>query len=185
MAAPKAIASEFLDALKGWPSPTAVDFKAGFDPNINTRVPRGACVRLNSNGYFALGVGNLFAMPLFTRNASDDKDVVNDGGNVATDKRAWVAVGPTGAVMALPAAGAYELISTYYNKNGSYAPNTPLSSPVTASGGVEAGMLTNVATASFAWKAFTIVGICSRGVQDNGYGYSAVTFWPVCIPATV
>ncbi len=184
MAAPKAIASEFLDGLKGWPSPNALDFKAGFDASITTRVPRGACVRLNSSGFYALGVGALFAMPLFTRHASDDRVVVNDGGNVATDKRAYVGVGPTGAVQALPATGAYELVSTFFNTAGTYAPNTPLTSPTSASGGALAGQLTP-APSGTGWKGVTVVGICSRGVVNNGYGYSAVAFWPVCMPATV
>lgn len=183
MAAPKAIASEFLDGLKGWPSPTAVDFVAGFDASIVTRVPRGACVRLNASGFYVLGVGALFAMPLFTRHASDDRVVINDGGNVATDKRAYVGVGPTGAVQALPAIGAYELVSTYFNTAGAYAPNTPLTSPTAPANGVAAGQLTPAPTGT-GWKTVTVVGIVSRGVVNNGYGYPALSFWPTFLPAT-
>jgi hypothetical protein len=158
-----------LNALKGWPNPAAVDFHTEFDPSVTQEVPPGAVVRLNNAGRYVLGVGTTKAMPLFLFAGSRDPDVVNISGNPATDKGVFVPIAPTGQAMALPAVGAYELVSTHFVP-GSYPPNTPLTSPST---GPNAGRLSP-------GTLYTdmIVGFVSRGVVDNGYGYDAVAFWP-------
>jgi hypothetical protein len=108
-------------------------------------------------------------MPLFMFNGSDDPDVKNEGGDPATEKGVWVPINPTGQAMALVAVGAYELVSTAFAQ-GHYDPNDPLTSPLT---GANAGKLT-VGT----MHTDMIVGLVSRGVVDNGYGFDAVAFWP-------
>ena len=173
MAAPTQMTSETLNALKGWPAPAAVDFHSEFAADITTRVAPGTCVHLDADGKYALGVGTNAVFPLFTFQASDAFAVLNDGGDASTDKGVWVGISPTGQVMALPAKGAYELVSTNF-VDADYAPNDHLTSPLT---GANAGKLT-VGTV----YTDTIVGIVSRGIVDNGYGYDAVAFWPWYIP---
>lgn len=179
MAAPRQMTSETLNPLKGWGADLhIVDFEAKLDPAITERVPPGACVSLNADLNFVLGVGNVFAMPMFNFQASDAPDVSNDGGDAATDAGVYVPISPTGVMSALVSAGAYELTSTNFNTARDYPPNTPLTSPRTTGGGVNRGMLT-----VGVHKTNTICGVVSRGVVDNGYGFDAVAFWPVFLPA--
>lgn len=169
MAAPRQMTANSLNALKGWPQMNAVDYHAAFDSSVSTPVLAGSVVSLNSSGNFVKGVGNAAVMPMFLFNNSDDPDVSNDGGDASTTPGVFIPISPTGQALALVAVGAYELVSTAY-VSGSYPPNTPLSSDSSGStaGKLEAGTLyTNM-----------IVGIVSRGVVDNGYGRSALAFWP-------
>ena len=175
MAAPRKMTANTLNALKGWPQMNAVDYHASFDSSIpsgDLPVLAGTVVSLNSSGNYILGVGTDNVMPLFLFNNSDDPDVVNDGGDAATEAGVWVPIMPTGQAMALVATGAYELVSTaYVPAGGPYLPNTPLTAD--KSGGGDPGKLQ-------AGTIYTdmIVGIVSRGVVDNGYGSNAVAFWP-------
>lgn len=169
MSAPRQMTANTLNALKGWPQPAAVDYHTEFDESIVTTVLPGSVVHLNSNGKYALGVGQDPVMPLFMFNGSTDPDVVNEGGDPATEKGVWVPINPTGQAMALVAVGAYELVSTAFVA-GTFNPNDPLTS---AKIGVSAGLL-DVGV----MYTDMIVGIVSRGVVDNGYGFDALAFWP-------
>lgn len=170
MAAPRKMTQYTLNALKGWPQPAAVDFHTEFDESLaDTTVLPGSVVHINDAGRYELGVGTSPVMPLFMFNGSDDPDVKNEGGDPATEKGVWIGISPTGQAMALVAVGAYELVSTAF-VDGEYNPNDPLTSPT---GGGNAGKL-QVGTL----YTDMIVGIVSRGVVDNGYGYDAVAFWP-------
>lgn len=177
MAAPRQMTAETLNALKGWPQMNAVDFEAKLDASVEDRLPPGSCVHVSSSKTFLPGVGNVARMPLFTFQASDDPDVKNEGGDPSTDKGAWIGINPTGVMMALVAIGAYELVSTNYDDQVSYAPNDHLTSPTTTAGGVDAGMLTKGTL-----QTNCIVGVVSRGVVDNGYGEDALAFWPWYFP---
>jgi hypothetical protein len=73
-------------------------------------------------------------------------------------------------MMALVATGAYELASTAFVA-GTYTPNMPLTSPLAPS--ANAGLLQEGTIGTD-----MIVGLVSRGVVDNGYGYDAIAFWP-------
>lgn len=169
MAAPRQMTAKTLNALKGWPQPAAVDFHTEFADTIADEVLPGSVVHLNSAGQYELGVGTDPVMPLFMFNGSNDPDVKNEAGDPATEKGVWVPINPTGQAMALVAIGAYELVSTAF-VDGSYEPNDPLTSAKT---GGSAGLLVG-------GTLYTdmIVGIVSRGVVDNGYGYDALAFWP-------
>ncbi len=158
-----------LNALKGWPQPAAVDFHTEFAPAITDLVLPGSVVHLNILGQYELGVGTTKVMPLFMFNGSQDPDVINEGGDPATEKGVWVPINPTGQAMALVAIGAYELVSTSFVA-GTYNPNDPLTSALS---GITAGLL-KVGV----MHTDMIVGIVSRGIVDNGYGYDAVAFWP-------
>lgn len=170
MSAPRQMTANTLNALKGWPQMAAVDFHTEFDPDITTEVLPGAVTHLNAEGRYALGVGTLKVMPLFMFNGSLDPDVINEGGDPATEKGVWVPISPTGQAMSLVAIGAYELVSTNFVTSDTFDPNDPLTSPLT---GGNAGKLT-VGT----MHTDMIVGLVSRGVVDNGFGHDAVAFWP-------
>jgi len=184
MAAPRQMTSETLNALKGWPSPHAVDYEAKYASDITERVPAGAVVHVDSAGNFALGCDNttLNPMPLYTFQASDDPDVDNDGGDASTVEGVFVPIAPTGVVMALSAAGAYELVSTNFVA-ANYAINDKLTSdvgtdPTTGDAGkLKAGTI----------DTDVICGVVSRkanadGTVDNGYGHKALAFWPWFFP---
>jgi hypothetical protein len=166
-----------LNALKGWPQPAAVDFHAAFsaDATADGAVPPGACLHLNADGEYDLGVGTSAVMPLFNFAWSDDPDIEMDGGDPATTRGVYVGISPSGQALALPAKIAAELVSTHF-VDGDYAINDHLTSPDT---GDDAGKL-EVGTV----YTDTIVGIVSRGIVDNGYGEDAVAFWPWYIPPT-
>lgn len=172
MAAPRQMTANTLNALKGWPQMAAVDFHTEFAAgvfDILDVVLAGSVVHLNSSGQYELGVGTDPVMPLFTFNSSDDPDVVNEGGDPATEKGVFIPISPTGQAMALVAVGAYELVSTAF-VSGTYNPNDPLTAAKT---GANAGKL-----AVGTLYTDMIVGFVSRGVVDNGYGHDAVAFWP-------
>lgn len=172
MAAPRAMTANTLNALKGWPQMAAVDYHTEFADSalaLADPVLPGMVVHLDSDGKYALGVGDLAVMPLFMFNGSDDPDVQNEGGDPATEKGVWVAISPTGQAMALVAVGAYELVSTAF-VDGVYEPNDPLTAD---DSGADAGKL-----AVGTLYTNMIVGFVSRGVIDNGYGHEAVAFWP-------
>lgn len=177
MAAPRQMTAYTLNALKGWPQPAAVDFHTTFDAAViadDTVVLPGSVVHLSDAGQFLLGVGAKTVMPMFMFNGSDDPDVQNDGGDASTTRGVFVAINPTGQAMALVAVGAYELVSTSFVA-ATYNPNDHLTSrlsPDATAGQLRAGTL---------WT-HTIVGVVSRGVVDNGYGYDALAYWPVYLP---
>jgi hypothetical protein len=167
-----------LNALKGWPSPSAVDFNTTYDPTVvanNAVVLAGAVTHLSDAGQYLLGVGSKVVMPLFMFNSSDDPDVTNDGGDPSITKGVFVPISPTGQAMSLVGIGAYELVSTAFVAGQSYKPNSPLTS--TLSPDANAGAL-QIGTI---WTN-TIVGFVSRGVVDNGYGFDSLAFWPHFIP---
>ena len=185
MAAPRQMTANTLNALKGWPSQSAVDYVAKLSSNVTVDpVLAGSVVRLNTSDEFELGVGQNDSMPLFLFNNSDDPDVVNDGGTASTDKGVWVPVAPTGKMMALVATGAYELVSTAFTgAKTTFRTNVPLTAE--DGNGATAGKL-----AAHTWGGGeTIVGIvsrdCNAAFQDNGYGVDAVAFWPYFLPATI
>jgi hypothetical protein len=158
-----------LNALKGWPSPHALDYHTEFAATITDVVNPGSVVHLDSDGKYALGVGTLKVMPLFTFAGSQDPDVVNDGGDPATEKGVWIGISPTGQCVALVATGAYELTSTEFVA-GTYEPNDPLTSDLAGddAGKLQVGVI----------GTDMVVGLVSRGVVDNGYGHEALAFWP-------
>jgi hypothetical protein len=162
-----------LNALKGWPTQSAVDFAAPFASNIPSGerpIKAGSVVSLNSSGQFEVGIGTNKRMPMFLFASSTDPDIGFDTAPAANTKNAYVPMTPSGAAMALVAVGAYELVSTAFVA-GSYAVNAMLTSPYT--GSTNAGKL-KVGT----YGTDTIVGIVSRGLVDNGYGEQALAFWP-------
>ncbi len=177
MAVPTKMTTHMLDALKGWPRPTALDFSAKISANVTVDpVPAGRVMHLNSVGELELGVSGTH-MPLFVFPSSNDPDVSNDGGDPSTDDDLpWVAVGPTGVMMALVAVGAYELWTTEY-VSASYAPNALLTAAT--GNGASAGKLV-AGTIS----TDNICGVVSRGLISR-HNKSVLAFWPVYLPAGI
>jgi hypothetical protein len=176
MGAPRQMTEFTLNALKGWPQPAAVDFHTTYDPSLladDGVVLAGACCHLSSAGQYLLGVGSKTVMPLFMFNSSDDPDVNNGAPDASTTRGAYVPINPTGQAMSLVGIGAYELVSTAFVA-GTYFPNDHLTSALT---GGTAGQLKK----GTLWTD-TIVGVVSRGVVDNGYGFDAIAFWPHYLP---
>lgn len=170
----KQMTAKTLNALKGWPQMNAVDYVAKLSSTVidaDLPLPPGSVVSLNTAGDFIIGVGNSNVMPMFLFYGTDSDMVSNDGGDPSTDVGAWIPMTPSGELIALVANGAYELVSTAYVDGQTYNPNTPLTANKTGSakpGYLRPGTInTNM-----------IVGLVSRGVVDNGYGHSAVAFWP-------
>lgn len=186
MAAPRQSTAHQLDAIKGWPSPHAVDFHAKLSANVTIDpVYAGRCAHLNSAGEYEMGVssaaGNI-DMPIFLFQNSDDPDVANDGGDAATEAGVWVPTAPTGKIMGLVAAGAYELFSTEFEPEataGTYAPNDPITATADNTTALTGGRLTKLNVAAYNDH---VVGVVSRALITR-YGKSCLAFWPCNLPA--
>lgn len=189
MPVPRQMSEHTLEVPKGWPNPNAVDFSAPISAAVLSAISggvvfAGTCVHLNASGEFELGVTG-FQMPLFLFNNSDDPDVENPGGDPATRAGAWVAVAPSGNLLALPAKGAYEMATTEFNDTLTYAPNAALYAP-TGTTLNTSGCLTNAAGTGGTYPTETVVGVVSRGrtptTARNSHGQHELFFWPVFLP---
>lgn len=188
MAAPRQMTAHTLEAPKGWPSPHAVDFAAKLSANVTIDpVFAGRVVHLNAAGEYEMGLPNTVGkghMAIFLFQNSDDPDVANPGGDPATEAGVWVAVAPTGKIMGLVAAGAYELESTEFESEASlgvtYAPGDCLTATPSNTVAATGGRITRT-TNGLAYGA-PVCGVVSRGVFTNSHGKSALAFWPVWLP---
>ncbi|MHC4176702.1 MAG: hypothetical protein ACYSWU_04305 [Planctomycetota bacterium] len=145
----------------------------------------GRCAHLNSAGEYEMGVDNSAGnidMPIFLFQNSDDPDVSNDGGDAATEAGAWIPTAPTGTMMGLVAAGAYELFSTEFEPEGTagtYAPNDPITATPSNSDATTGGRLTKLNVTAYGDH---VVGVVSRGLISR-YGKDVLSFWPCNLPA--
>lgn len=185
MPAPRMMALHTLEALKGWPSQAALDFVAVFNPTdlaalgASGDIPAGVAVpgrvvHLHSDGTLKYGIANR-QMALFLREASDDPDVSNYGGTAAGN---WVAVRPSGKNSCLVATGGYELATTEFDTNQTYALNDTLTAP-TGTTTATSGKLTNQSAVPY---TNPVCGVVSRAVAINSHGVSELSFWPVYLP---
>jgi hypothetical protein len=167
-----------LNALKGWAANmNALDFHAAVSANVTVTVIPGMVAHLNSVGQLELGVSG-FQMPLFVMPNNTDPDVTVAGGNAVTDVGAFVAGVPAGQVLCLVATGAYELASTFYDltQAASYVPNAALKAIANNSSATGGQLTIGIAGTD------TIVGVVSRGVVGNGYGFNSLAFWTCFLP---
>jgi hypothetical protein len=186
MPVPRQMTAHTLEAPKGWPSPHAVDFASKISANVTIDpVFAGRCVHLNAVGEFEMGVPDDVgdcSMPIFLFQNSDDPDVENPGGDPATEKGVWVAVAPTGKIMGLVAAGAYELETTEFEPNataGAYVPGDALHAIPDNANAVTGGRLTRNGIDAYDHH---LVGIVSRGEFENSHQQNALAFWPYNLP---
>ena len=186
MALPGQMYTNMLNAEKGWPSQTALDFTAKISANVLYDLRAGQCCHLNSSGELEPGVVR-WQMPLFIFQGKNSFDVNN------SNNGQWYPISPTGRVMALVATGALELWTTEFDTAQTYNRNDPLRSPTGNAATNEvttpSGWLTNQSVltvvdtiANGANKYTAIVGIVSQGVKTNAYKVSVLCFWPVYHP---
>ena len=159
-----------LNAVKGWPSPYAVDHR--IQPyNSSEGILPGMVV--HKDPATSRAIRGLTAattqMPLFAFQGQNDFDVNGDVGNI---------IG--GWLNTLVAIGSYELESTEFESPVTYDVNDPLTSPVHAVSSTLKGKL--VKTVLCADEI--ICGIVSeKGPLTNDFGKQVVRFWPVFIPS--
>lgn len=180
-----------LDFLKGWPSPSAVDYDLFKDSGeLCSPVYGGRVVHVDpTSGKYKTGaVGT--QMPIFLINGETDFDVQNVS---APAPNGWTAISPTGKQSGLVAIGGYELQSTEYDPNGTFAPNAPLHSPVNAqiTSGTDYSMC-GMLYAQRNWPggnagtitAYTdhICAIVSRLPGTNSNRVPVISFWPYFLP---
>jgi hypothetical protein len=178
-----------LDVPKGWFHLAALDKSAPLENTIltdTTEVPAGRVAHLNSAGEFELGASGT-EMPIFLWNGKDHPDVYNDGVSPVTSTTHWIGISPTGVMSGLVATGGYEMQTTEYDGDQTYAPNELLTSSA-------AGVLTNAAVTQYTTH---VVGVTSFHVNEdnqpatpatgpegtNAHGVSTLTFWPYFLPA--
>jgi len=183
-----------LDAVKGWPGALhALDKAAKLDNTLLTgltAVPAGRVAHLNAAGEFELG-GDDTEMPIFLWEGKDHADVYNDGDSPTTGTTHWVPISPTGVMHGLVATGGFELQTTEFDDELTYAVNELLGADAN-------GILENGKTQYTDW----VCGVCSThvnadnqseglGVVDpavgprgtNAHGVETLTFWSYFLPA--
>lgn len=208
MTGPTLMFEHCLDELKGWPDESALDFDAYLAGPSTTTPPfagvdvdpvyGGACVHVNPQGEFILGVGPT-DMAIFLLQGSHELDVNNPGGNN------WTQIAPTGKMSGLVATGAYELETTEFDPTVTGAggalivPGQQLTSPqqtdITVAGGdlTQAGKLFShvnwnsgppaVPGGALVTRAtHPIVAVCSRQTHINHHRVYVTSFWPVYLP---
>jgi len=170
-----------LTALKGWPSPVALDCRAQLSANVTLAVVNaGRCVHLNTVGQFELGAPTQ-TMPIFLLNASNDYDVSNPTGTA----NAWFAVAPAGWMSGLVATGGYELETTEFDTGQTYLTGIDHLTPVNSNSASNGGTLTNQSLGTlYASSGMTNrVGVVStKGKYTNAYGQTVLSFWPCYLP---
>jgi hypothetical protein len=190
MATPSQMYAHTLNPLKGWPSPTALDFTGKLHSAVTIDpLPAGRCVHVDSIAPVSYGPGTSggtplfktgvehFQMGIFLFQGSADFDVANPGG---TD---WYSIAPKGISSGLVATGAYELETTEFDTLQTYLPNQLLKAIVNdtdATPGTGGGCLTNLSVVPYTGA---VVGVVSRGTYVNAYGKNSLAFWPVYLPA--
>lgn len=183
MAAPSQMFESFLDPIKGWFSPESLHTVAKKAAAVTFDIPAGRCVSLNSSGEFITGIATK-RMGMFLFQGSDALDVTNPSGTTAKGTFVSQPILPNGAMMALVAAGAYELSTTEYDRAQTYVVNDYLSAGNADTNSVTGGLLTNKNTGGTALVAGThpICGCVSKINTRNEYGIQTIEFWPVYMP---
>lgn len=184
-----------LNATKGWPSPSALDYSAKKSADVDYDLRAGQVCHLNADGELEPGCRR-WQVPLFIFQGSTEFDTDNSSQN---DE--WYPITPSGNIMCLVGLGAYELWTTEFDTTLTYAVGDPLRSPVGNTSGDEllSGILTNadvltvVDTIASAGDKYTnICGIATAGIAagrtvtgpeyTNAYGKAVLAFWPVWFP---
>lgn len=108
---------------------------------------RGAVGYLDADGEFVAGY-DADAVPMFTINAADDRDVDGQVGN-AIDQ----------VLGLIPATGSFEICTTEFNAAGTYAPNTKLTPSQTTDG--------DVTPAPTNYNDVVLCGVVTKGVIED------------------
>ena len=189
-----------LHPLKGW-TQHFLDKVAPLDPALVgslTSWPAGR-VGIIRGGYVVLATPTNVVqapqpMPLYLVQGGFDLDVGQTGVGVGGTLH-WVNAVPAGYIQGLVATGGYELQTTEFDPNGTYACNTPLTVKLDANN--IGGLLVN--TTNGAYGAQWVCGVCSLHCQQhwdntavptspvgtNATKKSTLTFWSYFLPKTV
>jgi hypothetical protein len=158
-----------LNALKAWPSQTALD-KSLPVATGQTGIVAGSVIHMDPTAK-AFKLGSVAgAMPMFAWVGQAENDAI--GGGAANISSYGNQKGVTGLV----ATGGFELETTEFVASGNtFAPNTPLT-PAT---GGDLGKVTEGV-----YYTNDICGIVSNGKTTNAHNVSVVAFWTYFLPAT-
>jgi hypothetical protein len=155
-----------LNAVKGWPSPYALDFRATISPTNAVQFNAGMGAYLDESGNFRIG-SNPGAVTIFLRQGINDFDVNGDVGNITGSASGLVYSG-------LVSLGSYEVWTTEFVTD-TYIPNDYLT--VSNAGGGNTGKVTECN----AYEA-QVCGIVSRGEFTNQNGVPCLQFWTYHLP---
>lgn len=179
--APDLMFEHGLDVKKGWFDMASLDYSAKLSSSVSFDVNRGRVVHVDSTGGFVPGVHET-NVAVFLLNGSTDADVANPG-TTAGGKFMHLAVAPTGKLSGLVATGGYEISTTEFATNRTYAPGDLLTATTkTGAGNTVAatdGLLTNNGVTQY---VNPVVGVVSSGAATNHNGISALSFWCVWLP---
>ncbi len=188
MVVPSQMFTHTLNPLKGWPSPSALDFTGKLHSAITIDpLPEGRCVHVDSFEAVTYGPGTSGDVPLFKTGVTGTQmgifllrgsasfDVANPGGDD------WTPIAPKGIISGLVATGAFELETTEYDSDQDYFANHPLAA---VADDTDDDPETGGGTLTSDCEVYTdaVVGIVSRGTYTNAYGKSVLAFWPVYLP---
>lgn len=161
-----------LTELSGRATMHALDFSAA--PAADEAVNEGGVVTLDSNGQFVAGMGVGVAnttvyqhnapMAIFAIQGTNEFDANSDVGNMSG-----------GVQSGIVASGGYEIQTTEFVA-GTYSPNDLL----TFATGADRG---DVTISADAYSDNHVVGVVSRGVENNADAQSVISFWTVFCPA--
>lgn len=180
MSTPRQVFDHILEALKGWPSPYALDYVANLSSNA-TYVPAtvtvwgGRCMSLFTDGTLIPGLLHQ-AVPLFVMQNQDDYDVDPFPG--ATAGRTFGSNGPR--LSCLVALGPYEVQTTEFT-GSTFVPNDPLTSKrADELGGSpeDAGLV----SLCLGFYNDDVCGVVSRGIVTNQNQHSVLQFWTYFLP---
>ena len=159
---PSAVSQMFeqaLDCVKNYDLLHHLDKSAALDATLLaavTAVPAGRVAHLNAAGDFELG-GSGTQMPIFLWQGKNDADVFNNGVSPTSSVTHWIGISPTGIMSGLVATGGYELQTTEFDDEQTYACNDLLTADAS-------GILTNAAVTQYTtW----ICGVCSAHVNGD------------------
>lgn len=178
MPAPDLMFEHGLDVKKGWFDMASLDYSAKLAPQVEYAVPRGRVVHVDVNGNFRPGAHNT-GVAIFLLNGSNDADVSNPGttaGNIFMHQ----AISPTGKLSGIVATGGYEISTTEFNSDLSYAPGDLLTAAQSLSNVAIGGVLTNASVVQY---VNPVVGVVSSGKAKNHNGVQSLSFWCVYLPA--
>jgi hypothetical protein len=164
-----------LDVLKGWPNTHALDKKAKWASSVTLAYAlSGRVASLNTSNEFVLGC-SLQKMPIFIIQSGLDPDVSNEDADGD-----WYAIQPAGDASGLVGNGPFELESTEYDTNDTFAIGDLLTVINTA--GANQGKLDKLSSNLYASNIFA-VGHVTKGIHTNHHGKSVISFWTLYIPA--
>lgn len=184
-----------LMPIKGWYPFISLDKTLPLDEEHMQSLsqwPRGRVGYIHSNGKFRLANGaNLtYQMPFYLWQGGDDLDVIAQGVGV-DGKLQWANGLPAGTMTGLAATGGYEIQTTEFDANQTYAPNTFLTAGVDGNGdpgvltpingGIAANWVCGVASVhcNERWDQQT-VPTSAKGV--NAVGKNVLTFYTYFLP---